>query len=130
MALINVSFPGGVQVNANVAGFDILTDQPESNGGTNTAINPFYLFLSSLATCTGFFALRFCQQRELPTEGLGLTLDVERDEANHALKKVTMKLQLPAGFPEKYKKAVLRAAEQCAVKKALQNPPEIEMIAE
>ena len=130
MALINVSFPGGVQVNANVAGFDILTDQPEANGGTNAAINPFYLFLSSLATCSGFFALRFCQQRDLPTTGLGLTLDAERDEETHALKKVRMKLQLPADFPDKYKKAILRAAEQCAVKKALENPPEIQMVVE
>ncbi len=130
MALINVSFPGGVQVNANVAGFDVLTDQPEDNGGTNAAINPFYLFLSSLATCSGFFALRFCQQRDLPTAGLGLTLDAERDEETHALKKVCIKLQLPAEFPDKYKKAIVRATEQCSVKKALMHPPEIEMVTE
>ncbi len=128
MALINVTFLEGVQINANVDGFDILTDQPETNGGSNAAPNPYYLFLAGLATCTGFFAQRFCREREISTEGLGLTLDMERDEATHTTTKIIMTLQLPEGFPEKYKKAILRAAEQCAVKKTLENPPEIEML--
>lgn len=128
MALINVTFLEGVQVNANVDGFDILTDQPETNGGSNSAPNPYYLFLASLATCAGFFAQRFCREREIATEGLGLALDMERDQATHTTTKITMALKLPEGFPEKYKKAILRAADQCAVKRTLENPPEIEMI--
>ena len=129
MALINVTFLEGVQINANVDGFDVLTDQPEDNGGNNAAPNPYYLFLSGLATCTGFFAQRFCKERNISTEGLGLSLDMERDEETHTTTKIIIEIKLPENFPAKYNKAILRAAEQCAVKKTLENPPEISMIA-
>jgi len=124
MALINVTFPEGVQVQANVGGFDIITDQPLENGGTNAGPNPYYLFLSSIACCAGFYALSFCQQRNIDTTGLALNLDIERNEETRRLEQVSIVLQLPDGFPQKYRTAILRAAEQCSVKKALQDPPE------
>jgi ribosomal protein S12 methylthiotransferase accessory factor len=37
-------------------------------------------------------------------------------------------LNLPAGFPEKYRGAIIRATDQCAVKKVLVDPPEIELV--
>ena len=67
---MEITFPGGVQVSAQHKGFEIIADQPEKNGGQNTAPSPFDFFLISLGTCAGFFALRFCQQRELPTTGI------------------------------------------------------------
>jgi putative redox protein len=32
---------------------------------------------------------------------------------------------LPPSFPDKYKDAVIRSAEQCAVKKHIENPPQM-----
>jgi ribosomal protein S12 methylthiotransferase accessory factor len=123
--MMEISLPGGVKVNAQFKGFCVASDQPEVNGGDNSAPSPFDLFLASLGTCAGFFALRFCQQRELPTEGLSLTLEVARDPQSKRLDKVEIKLILPQGFPEKYRSAILRATDQCAVKRALLDPPEI-----
>ncbi len=76
---MKITFPGGVAVNAEFDGFTVKSDQPERAGGQGAEPSPFDLFLASLGTCAGFFALRFCQQRELSTEGLNLTLDIERD---------------------------------------------------
>jgi len=125
--MMDITFPGGVKVNAAFKGFEVTTDQPEQNGGENTAPSPFDLFLASLGTCAGFFALRFCQQRNLPTEGMGLTLNIERNPETKRLDRVKIHLQLPEGFPEKYRSAIIRATDQCAVKKALLDPPEIEV---
>jgi len=36
---------------------------------------------------------------------------------------VDLEIQLPAGFPEKYLPSLVRSAELCAVKKALEKPP-------
>jgi ribosomal protein S12 methylthiotransferase accessory factor len=36
---------------------------------------------------------------------------------------------LPPDFPEKYKAAVIKSAEQCAVKKHLEHPPAFEVTA-
>ncbi len=127
--MMEITFPGSVRVNAIHNGFEIATDQPEKNGGENSAPSPFDLFLMSLGTCAGFFALRFCQQRDLPVAGLRMTLDSSRNAETKRLDSVTITLHLPEGFPEKYREAILRATDQCAVKKALLDPPEIEVIA-
>lgn len=130
MAMIDVTFPGGTKVNAHFGKFEVLTDQPIEDGGTDTAPEPYMLFLSSIVTCAGFYVLRFCQQRELPTEGLTMGLDIERNAETRKLEKVKLSIQLPEGFPEKYKKAVIRAAGMCSVKKALASAPEFEIVTE
>lgn len=126
--MMEITFPGGVRVNAQHKGFEIATDQPEQNGGENSAPSPFDLFLVSLGTCAGFFALRFCQQRDLPTEGMRLSLAAEHNPETKRLDRIEITLNLPDGFPAKYRPAIIRATDQCAVKKALDDPPEIELI--
>jgi len=130
MAMIDVTFPGGSLVTANFGKFEVITDQPIEDGGDDSAPEPYMLFLSSIVTCAGFYVIRFCQQRKLPTEGLTMTLDIERNPEMRRLEKVKMAIQLPQGFPEKYKKAVIRAAGMCSVKRAIADPPEFEVITE
>jgi ribosomal protein S12 methylthiotransferase accessory factor len=130
MAMIDVTFPGGSLVTANFGKFEVATDQPIEDGGNDSAPEPYMLFLSSIVTCAGFYVIRFCQQRKLSTEGMTMTLDIERNPEMRRLEKVKMAIQLPEGFPEKYKKAVIRAAGMCSVKKAIANPPEFEVITE
>ena len=130
MAMIKATFPGGAMVTAYFGKFEVATDQPVEDGGTDSAPEPYMLFLSSIITCAGFYVQRFCQQRKLSTEGMTMTLDIERNPETRRLEKVKMAIQLPAGFPEKYQKAVIRAAGMCSVKKAIANPPEFEVITE
>jgi putative redox protein len=92
--------------------------------GENSAPSPFKLFLASLGTCAGFYALRFCRERKISAEGLGLTLQPERDPETRRLSKVMIYLTLPADFPERYRRAIIRAIDQCTVKKAILDPPE------
>lgn len=125
---MEITFPGGVAVAARHKDFTILTDQPVTAGGGNSAPSPFDLFLASLGTCAGFFALRFCQQRNLDTAGMRLTLTTERDEAAHRLTLVRIVLELPPAFPEKYHAAILKATDQCAVKRAIDDPPRFEVV--
>lgn len=127
MSIIRVSFPEGVQVAAQIGDFEVLTDQPIADGGANTAPSPYDFFLASIATCAGFYALRFCQQRQLTTDNLGLSLDIERHPETRRLEKIQLVLQLPQAFPEKYQRAIVRSVSQCSVKKALTDPPEINL---
>ena len=130
MALINVTFPGGARVDANINDRDIFTDQPVSAGGSDSAPSPFELFLASLATCSGIFALSFCQNKNISTEGLGLTMDASKNPETNSFEKVAFKLTLPANFPDKYKGAIIRTMNLCSVKKFMLNMPEFEIIAE
>lgn len=127
--VMRISFPGGLAVEAAFKGFTVATDQGLEHGGLGAAPEPFDLFLASLGTCAGLFALRFCQQRNLSTEGLGLTLTTERDPQAPRLSAIQMEIRLPADFPEKYRDAIVRAADQCTVKRHLLEPPRFEVVA-
>ena len=124
---LEVRFPGGSRVEAHYRGQTIVTDQPVKSGGEGTAASPFDLFLASIATCAGFYAQQFCQRRDLPTEGLALSLETLRDPERRLVERVVLHLTLPEGFPDKYRQAITRAVDQCAVKRHLAEPPTVEL---
>jgi putative redox protein len=125
---MEISFPGGKKVDAQYEGFTIKTDQSKKNGGDGTAPTPTFLFLTSLGTCAGIYALNFCEKREIDTAKLKLLVDFESDPKTHMVKKVAMKLTLPPNFPEKYAPAIIKAINLCHVKKYLHEPPEFEVV--
>lgn len=122
-----ITLAGGAKVNIGMRGFTISTDQPLSDGGENSAPSPFELFLASLGTCAGYFVVAFCQARNIPIEGIKMSQTVIRSETTHMVEKIVIDISLPAGFPDKYKDAVIRAAESCTVKKHLAAPPQIQV---
>jgi len=123
---ISVKFLGNKKVNASVNGFEIATDQPQSNGGDGTAPTPYDLFLASLATCAGIFAIRFFQTRNLSTDGFEMYMDVSWNREKHKLEKVIINMKLPPDFPQKYIPALKNAVELCSVKRTIMDPPEFE----
>lgn len=127
MADIYVEFPGGKRVDAHVGDLVVRTDQPIAAGGSSTAVAPFDLFLASIATCAGFYVLEFCRARNLDMAGLTLHQHVETDPVTHLPRRIRLELGLPPAFPEKYRAAVVRAAEGCKVKKTLAAAPPIEV---
>ena len=122
---IEISFPGGVRVDASFGAYTVRTDQPPAGGGEGSAPTPFALFLASFGTCAGIYVLGFLRQRGLPTEGVRLIQRDTRNAASGMTERVEIEVLLPPDFPEKYRDAVIRAAEQCAVKKHLEKPPVI-----
>lgn len=124
---MKITFPGGLAVNAEFKGYSVHSDQPVEYGGGGKAPAPFDLFLASIGTCAGLYALRFCQQRNLDTTGLGVTLSAEKDDSGTRIGTIQLTIELPEGFPEKYRDAIIRAADQCAVKRHIMEPPHFEV---
>jgi len=120
---IKVTFPGGKRVDAHYKGFHIKTDQPVYQGGEGSAPAPFDLFLVSIATCAGIYVLSFCQNRNLPTEDITLTMRSERNPETKRIERIRMDIQMPAEFPEKYTNAVIKSINGCAVKIHMEHPP-------
>jgi putative redox protein len=125
---IELSFPGGKRVVAQVGAHRIETDQPVELGGQDGAPAPFDLFLASIATCAGIYALGFLQARGLSTEGLRVRQQVELDPVTHLPRSLRLELTLPADCPEKYRAAVVRAVENCRVKKTIAAMPSFEVV--
>ena len=126
---IKVTFPGGFRVDAEYKGFLVKTDQPIHAGGDETALGPFDLFLTSIATCAGFYVLAFCRERGIPTEKAGVLMRMEKNPNSKMIEKISIEVQLPPEFPEKYKNAVVKAVDTCTVKAHIIKPPTFEIVA-
>ncbi|GAB4577657.1 MAG: OsmC family protein [Anaerolineales bacterium] len=122
-----IDFPGGARVDAHFGPYTIATDQPPMGGGTGSAPTPFATFLASVGTCAGIYVLGFCQQRGLPTEGIRIIQRMKNNPFSGMVEQIDLEIQVPATFPEKYRPALIRAAELCAVKKHFENPPKFEI---
>ena len=127
MPEIKVTFPGGLRVDAEYKGHVVKTDQPIHQGGEGTASSPFDLFLVSIAACAGFYALAFCKERDIPTEKAGVVMRMEKNPETKMIGKISIEIDLPAEFPERYKRAIIKAVDTCTVKAHLLKPPVIEI---
>ncbi len=127
---MQITFPGGKKVNATYKGFTIETDQAKDEGGQGSAPEPYHLFLASIGTCAGIYVASFCQQREIGTSKLKLTLEFDWNEKTRLTEEIRIRIHLPPGFPEKYKAAIIRAAELCTVKRNIAAPPRFAVTAE
>jgi ribosomal protein S12 methylthiotransferase accessory factor len=122
-----VRFPGSKRVDAEYEGFTIRTDQSPRAGGEGSSPQPFDLFLASIATCAGIYVKGFCDSRGISTEGLGLAMQIVPDPATRRIGRLVLEIHLPEDFPETHREAVIRAADLCAVKKHIQDPPAFEI---
>lgn len=129
MANIEITLDGGKVVTAHINGKTIQTDQSVRNGGGGTAPEPFELFLASIGTCAGIYVKSFCDQRGIAAEGNRIIQSVEFDPDKRVPSRFRLNIELPADFPEKYRAAVINAAELCLVKKTINNSPQFEVTA-
>ena len=118
-----VTFSGGFKADAKYEGFTIKTDQSVSDGGSNSAPDPFSLFLASIGCCAGFYIVSFCKKRDIPYEKINLGIKSEKNEENKTFEKFWIDIKLPADFPDKYENALIRSVNLCTVKKTIQANP-------
>ncbi len=118
-----IDFPGGSRVDAHFGNMTVATDQPP----VASAPTPFATFLASIGTCAGIYVLGFCQQRNLPTDGIRIVERVHSSPFSGMVEKIDLDILVPPTFPEKYRDSLVRSAELCAVKKHLEKPPKFEI---
>ncbi len=119
-----ITFPGGRKVDAEYKGHTIKTDQAVHAGGENSAPAPFDYFLASIGTCSGIYVVDFCQNRGISLEGVRIIQRMERDPEKKMISNISLDIEVPPGFPEKYKKSLVRVVDLCTVKKHILDPPE------
>jgi len=117
-----IDFPGGDRVDAHFGQFNVATDQP-APGYTPSDPTPFLVFLTSIGTCAGIYIIGFCKSRGIPYQGIRIRQSMTSSPVNGLVEKIDLEIQVPPDFPEKYYDALIRSADQCKVKKSLENPP-------
>ena len=125
---MEITFDGGKVVTAHTQGHAIRTDQPLDNGGGNTAPAPYDLFLASIGTCAGIYVKSFCDNRNIPTDGIKIIQSYVWNKETGLPLNIKLDIKLPAGFPEKYKASLIHVADLCKVKKTIASPPVFEIV--
>ena len=120
---MEITFAGGKKINASFKGHVHKTDQPVTQGGENSAPSPYELFLASIGTCAGIYIKSFCDQRNLPTDDIKLVQSLLINPETKLPSNISIEIQLPSDFPEKYKDALVNVADLCLVKRTIANPP-------
>ncbi len=116
------------KVIARYKGFEIVTDQPEQAGGDNASPSPFDMFLISIGACAGWYVKSFCQQRNLPEEGIRIVQKTSRSPEKRLIDRIEIEILLPPDFPDKYREALVKAAEACTVKKHIMDAPAFSIV--
>jgi len=121
----------GDRYRLEIRGHQVLVDQPIDDGGEDTAPTPTELFVAGLASCIAFYAGRFLRRHGICEEGLAVVCDFAFASDRPArVGQISLRVQLPAGFPEERRKPLLSVIEHCTVHNTLQRPPAVEIVLE
>lgn len=121
---IDIALLDGQKLQANFGKHQIISDQSVSAGGDAAYPEPFDYFLASMPLCAAFYIRKFCEARDISTDGISLSQEHSTVSEDKYRKAFSINVSLPEDFPEKYKKALLAAANSCTVKKVIQAMPE------
>jgi ribosomal protein S12 methylthiotransferase accessory factor len=124
---IDIALLDGQKLQASFGKHQIISDQSVSAGGDEAYPEPFDYFLASMPLCAAFYIRKFCEARDISTDGISLSQDHTTVGEDKYKKEFSIKVTLPESFPEKYKKPLLAAANSCTVKKVIQAMPEFDI---
>jgi len=125
MSDVTVTHDSGDRFDIAIRGHVVQVDQPESDGGSDTAPTPTELFVASLASCVAFYARRYLMRHDLPQEGLTVTAQALAGSKPSRVASMTITLALPGGVPEEKRQALLAVASHCTGHNTLTHPPEV-----
>jgi len=123
---VEVSYLGGESYSVTTRGHMLLTDQPATAGGADTAMTPTELLIASLSSCVAFYAGRYLARHKLNRDGLHITAAFTTATDRPArVAAVRLTIQVPGGIPPSRQAALLAVASHCTVHNTLRQPPDI-----
>ena len=88
-------------------------------------MSPGRLFLATLGACAGLYAIRFCQRHDIPYQGLTIRVHEHTTGSPPRVAAAEIILTFPEPIPDEYRRAVIRAADQCYVTQSIINDMDI-----
>ena len=95
----------------------IITDEPASLGGTDTAPTPHELLAPTLASCVSTMIMLYAQRREWELAGVEVDVDYDADSTPRNFE---LTVHLPAGLSSEQIERLTRVADTCPVRRALE----------
>ena len=116
---------GGVRFEAVTRGHRIVSDQPASNGGSDSGMTPPELLMASLGTCAAYYAAQYLRNHSLECPDLEISISAEKAKQPARVGSFEMNVLAP-GLSEEHEDGLLRAVRACVIHNTLTHPPSIE----
>jgi putative redox protein len=102
------------------AGHSLVSDEPESLGGTDTGPNPFGLLMAALGACTTITLRMYADRKEWPLEEIGVRLHHTKLKSKDAkTAEISQALELVGPLSGEQRERLLEIAHRCPVHRAL-----------
>jgi putative redox protein len=104
----------------------VLSDQPFDNDGTDSAMTPPELFLSSIGACSAYYAEEYLRVRGLPDEDLEIRISALKGDKPSRIATIQIDVIAP-GLTQRHRDGLLRAVDACLITNTLHTPPHIDV---
>ena len=118
---------GNVKFEASTRGHRVICDQPPDNGGSDQGMTPPEFLLASLGTCAGFYAAQYLKARNLPADGLQVTVRGDKLLQPARVGQFRIEVFVP-GLDAHHEAGILRAVKACLIHNTLLHSPAIETV--
>jgi len=119
---VHTRWTGGMRAVSDVGGFEIVVDEPETSGGTNTGPQPTDLLLASVASCVALSMAFSARKRGIELLGL----DVHVVGTYNGLKFERISVSISSGTSRDVLEGLIPEAERvCYVSNTLRHQPEL-----
>jgi len=120
---------GKVASRARVGNHEMVFDQPpEVPGGDDRGPSPLDVMVVSVAACAHYFAAAFLHGRGLPTAGLTVEVDSEKERVPISrIGRLAITIRVPPGLSERHLAGIERAVKSCPAYGTLLRPPTVEI---
>ncbi|MBI2842990.1 MAG: OsmC family protein [Armatimonadetes bacterium] len=122
---MTIDYTGGMQFIAETRGHKLIIDLPPALKGEDTGPTPPELFIASLGSCIGVYAVGCLTAQGVPCEGIHVAMTWEDGKSPARIGKISADISLPEGISPERARMALRAAEQCKIHNTLHHTPEI-----
>jgi ribosomal protein S12 methylthiotransferase accessory factor len=121
-----VVYEGKRRFTAHCENERITFDLPLGMGGDAKGVSPPEAFAVSLAACAGYYALFYCNEKNLSADGMVLSMEGHKDKKR--VTHITTEIALPNVDVEKHREGIMKAIEDCIVKSSIEVKPDITFI--
>jgi uncharacterized OsmC-like protein len=124
-----VESTGKVGSRVRLGTHELVFDQPATvPGGEDRGPSPLDVLGVAVAACAHYYAAAFLHGRGLPTAGLSVEVEAEKERLpSPRIGRLSMKVRLPPGLSERQLVTVERAVKSCPAYGTLLHPPLVEL---
>lgn len=124
---IKVAHLGGVKFAIHARSHTVLCDQPEENGGADSAMTPPELLLASLGSCAAFYAVQYLKTRKLAETGIEVQVTAEKLKQPGRLGNFRIHVDCPTELTPEQTEGLMRSVQHCTIHNTLLMPPKIDV---